>query len=74
LTDPALGPQNGDPLPPGLHEDQVCSLDIRDDIGAQLRGEKEKNPFALQFGKIKKEMTGGAGGTQVCGGANGILG
>jgi hypothetical protein len=74
LTDPALDPQDGDGLPPGLHKDQVCSLDIRDGIQAQLRGEAQKDTFALRFGKIKKNMTGGAGGTQVCGGANGILG
>lgn len=74
LTDPALDPEDCDPLPPGLSEEHVCSLDIRDDIGNQLKGKAAKDSFALRFGKIKKfAHPGGGGGTQVCGGANGIL-
>jgi hypothetical protein len=57
-------------LPALDKEEHVCSLDIRDQVLAQRRKEVEKNDFIFRYGK----MEGGAGGTQVCGGANGILG
>lgn len=72
LLIPGLFPQDCDSLPPGLTEDRVCSLDVRSLVTAHRRGEKTNNSnFAARFGKHEE---GGAGGTQVCGGANGILG
>jgi hypothetical protein len=72
LLTPGFFPQDVDSLPPGLTEDQVCSLDVRSVVIAHLKGKKTKgSDFAAQFGKNED---GGGGGTQVCGGANGILG
>jgi hypothetical protein len=74
LIEAAADPVDCDPLPPGLTEDQVCSLDVRDLVAAHLQGKLDEQTdelrFAVRFGKKK----GGGGGTQVCGGANGILG
>jgi hypothetical protein len=72
LLIPGLFPQDCDSLPPGLTEDQVCSLDIRPLVTAHRMGkETDDSRFAARFGK---HDLGGGGGTQVCGGANGILG
>jgi hypothetical protein len=65
LLIPGLFPQDYDSLPPGLTEDQVCSLDVRSVVTAHRRGEKTDNSsFAGRFGKHE---FGGGGGTQVCG-------
>lgn len=58
---PTAHPRNVDTLPPGLTAQQVCSLDVRDKVSTG------------RFGK-PNDAAGGAGGTQVCGGANGMLG
>jgi len=72
LLIPGLFPQDCDSLPPGLTEDQVCSLDVRSLVTALRRGEEtDDSRFSARFGKHED---GGGGGTQVCGGANGILG
>ena len=74
LLTTAVNPVDCDQLPPGLTADQVCSLDVRNFVAPQLKkkleGETDEISFAIRFGKKK----GGGGGTQVCGGANGILG
>ncbi|MGZ4876224.1 MAG: hypothetical protein ACXV5R_13705, partial [Candidatus Angelobacter sp.] len=74
LLEAAADPEDCDSLPPGLTEDQVCSLDVRSVVAAHRQGKLDEQTdeirFAVRFGKKK----GGGGGTQVCGGANGILG
>jgi hypothetical protein len=76
LRDAILTPVEGDKLPTGLTEAHVCPLDMRDKVAALLREKaKKKNKreeaedFILRFGK--KDILGGGGGTQVCGGING---
>lgn len=72
LRDAIVKPVPGDTVPPGLTADQVCPLDMRDIVAAQLRLKRKKkdfNQFIVSYGKM--DLLGGAGGTQVCGGVNG---
>jgi len=74
LVIPGLFPLDVDSLPPGLTEDQVCSLDVRPLVTANLNTEPAKQTHEIRFILRYGNNKGGGGGTQVCGGANGILG
>ena len=72
LRDAIVKPVAGDTVPTGLTADQVCPLDMRDIVAAQLRLQRKRKPFndfIVRYGKM--DLLGGGGGTQVCGGVNG---
>jgi hypothetical protein len=76
LTSPATQPaKNGRP-PDGMLPEELCALDTRHEMVQKLinslrpYGSDSKRPVVF----TPDDTKGGAGGTQVCGGSNGLIG